>query len=163
LNDSSSSLELLYRQHAPAAFRRARRMLGDDGEAHEIVHDVFVSLLNDPGQHAGRSGLATFLYSAVTHACLNRIRSRRTRERLASERPLLEGNEPALDPERQLILRSALRELPELLAQVAVYYYMDELTHDEIGRILGCSRRHVGNLLDRLFAHPVQKELRSCS
>jgi len=163
LSETSPSLELLYRQHAPAAFRRARRLLGDEAEAHEIVHDVFVSLLNDPGQHAGRSSLATFLYSAVTHACLNRIRSRRTRERLASERPLLPGNEPRLDPEHQLILRSALRELPELLAQVAVYYYMDELTQDEISLILGCSRRHVGNLLERLFAHPAQKELRSCS
>jgi RNA polymerase sigma-70 factor (ECF subfamily) len=60
-------------------------------------------------------------------------------------------------------LRSALRELPEPLAHVAVYYYMDELTQDEISRILGCSRRHVGNLLERLFAHRAHKELRSCS
>jgi RNA polymerase sigma-70 factor (ECF subfamily) len=153
----------LYQRHAPAAFRRALRMLGNEAEAHEVVHDVFLSLLQNPAQYAGRSALATFLYSAVTHACLNRIRSHRTRERLASQRNLIEPSPQPLDPEQRLMLHSALRELPEQLAQVAVYYYMDELTQDEISRILGCSRRHVGQLLERLFAHPAQKELRSCS
>jgi RNA polymerase sigma-70 factor (ECF subfamily) len=42
--------------------------------------------------------------------------------------------------------------LPEPLGHVAVYYYLDELTHEEIAELLGCSRRHVGNLLVRLSA-----------
>ena len=60
------------------------------------------------------------------------------------------------------MLHSALRELPEQLALVAVYYHVDELTHEEISELLGCSRRQVGKLLARLLAHPAQKELRTC-
>ena len=40
--------------------------------------------------------------------------------------------------------------LDEELAQVAVHYYLDEMTHAEIADILGCSRRQVGYLLERL-------------
>jgi len=31
-----------------------------------------------------------------------------------------------------------------------VYLYADELTHDEIASLLGCSRRHVGDRARRL-------------
>ena len=138
-------------------------MLGDEADAHEVVQDVFVSLLQEPAQYAGTSGFATFLYSAVTHACLNRIRKRRVRERLSARAEQPAPAAPPLDAERTLLLHSALRELPELLAQVAVYYYMDELTQDEIGQIIGCSRRQVGKLLARLSTHPVHKEWSRCS
>jgi len=157
------SLEELYRLHAPAAFRRARRMLGDEADAHEVVQDVFVSMLQHPEQYQGKSSLATYLYSAVTHACLNRIRSRRTRERLSARATLPPAAAEPIDAERRLLLHAALRELPDVLAQVAIYYYMDELTQDEIGQIIGCSRRQVGTLLARLSEHPAYKELSACS
>lgn len=157
------NLEELYRLHAPAAFRRARRMLGDEADAHEVVQDVFVSLLQRPDQYEGKSALATYLYSAVTNACLNRIRSRRTRERLSERASLPPGSLEPIDAERRLVLHAALRELPDLLAQVAIYYYVDELTQDEIGEIIGCSRRQVGKLLARLSTHSIHKELSACS
>lgn len=163
MSTTHDDIEQLYQRHAPAAFRRARRMLGDEADAHEIVQDVFVSLLQAPEQYSGKSRLATFLYSAVTHACLNRIRSRRTRERLSSQSVSSPESAVPLDAEQRMVLHSALRELPEELAQIAIYYYVDELTHDEIGEIVGCSRRRVGKLLERLSAHPANKELSACS
>lgn len=162
MSETQPPLDELYRLHAPAAFRRARRMLGVEADALEVVHDVFVSLLQDPAQYAGRSSLATFLYSAVTNACLNRIRNRRTRERLDASSPPPTAATP-LDAEQQLDLHSALRDLPDEVAQVAIYYYMDALTQDEIAQIIGCSRRQVGKILDRLARHPARKELSACS
>jgi RNA polymerase sigma-70 factor (ECF subfamily) len=103
------------------------------------------------------------LYSAVTHACLNRIRSRRTRERLGPHGSSATSRSQPLNAEEHFVLHSALRELPEQLAQVAVYFYMDELTHDEIARIIGCSRRQVGKLLEWISSHPAHKELSQCS
>jgi RNA polymerase sigma-70 factor, ECF subfamily len=147
-------IDALYRSHAPRAFRRACRLLGTDADAYEVVHDVFLSLFERPEQFRGESSMSTFLYRAVTHACLNRIRNRDNRERLLREHVasgaalLPQGSQP----EQLAALRSALARVPEPLAQVAVYYYMDELTHEDIARILGCSRRHVGNLLERLAA-----------
>ena len=49
-------------------------------------------------------------------------------------------------------MREALSTLDEELAGLAVYYYLDEMTHAEIAEQLGCSRRQVGYLLERLDA-----------
>jgi RNA polymerase sigma factor (sigma-70 family) len=79
------AFEELYRRHAANAFRRARRLLANDADAHEVMHDVFLSLFERPEQYEGRSTLSTFLFSAVTHACLNRLRNDKTRRRLLEE------------------------------------------------------------------------------
>ncbi|MGB5809992.1 MAG: sigma-70 family RNA polymerase sigma factor, partial [Polyangiales bacterium] len=47
------------------------------------------------------------------------------------------------------LVRQALELLPEELANAFVYYYVDQMTHAEIAEVMGCSRRQVGNLLER--------------
>jgi RNA polymerase sigma-70 factor (ECF subfamily) len=49
--------------------------------------------------------------------------------------------------------------VPEELAQAAVYYYADEMTHEEIAEVLRCSRRHVGDLLERLHQEVGRREM----
>ncbi len=148
---SLSEIDAAYRAHGHHVYRRAVRMLGHPGDAGEILQEVFLSLLDRPEQFAGESSLATWLYSATTHLCLNRIRDGRTRSRLVAERA---GSLPcpSLPPPADDVaeLRDLLVRLPADLAQVAVYYFGDEMTRDEIAQVLGCSRRHVGHLLERL-------------
>jgi RNA polymerase sigma factor (sigma-70 family) len=151
VTNATHDLELLYRTHAPVAFRRARRLLGSEPDAREVVHDVFLSLFERPGQYGGHSTVTTFLYSAITHACLNRLRNDRTRVRLLREHiPLPPRSNVAWDSEISVTLRATLERMPQPLAQVAVYYYMDELTRDEIAQLLCCSLRHVGHLIQRI-------------
>jgi RNA polymerase sigma-70 factor (ECF subfamily) len=163
---TTDARDALYRAHAPAAFRRARQLLGRESEAHEVVHDVFLGLFERPEQFQGKSSMSTFMYSAITHACLTRLRNERNRVRLLHERASFEeafaASREGLGPEQRAQLASLLGALPEPLGQVAVYHYMDELTQDDIARILGCSRRHVGNLLERITAW-VLTEASSCS
>ena len=49
-----------------------------------------------------------------------------------------------------LTAQQLLAQLPDQLAQVAVYYYFDEMTHEEIAELVGCSRRQVGNLVQQV-------------
>lgn len=159
----AEAFDRAYRRYAPSAFRRARRLLGEEGEAYEVVHDVFLGLLERPEQYRGQSGLSAFVYSAVTHACLNRIRNRKTRLRLLRERfGARLAAKPGSTPEATTILRSVLERMPPPLGEVAVYYYMDGLTHDDIAHILGCSRRQVGNHVSRIAQWADREELRSC-
>lgn len=158
-------LAILYRRHAPAVFRRARRLLGSDADAHEIVQDIFLSLHERPEQFEGRSSLTTYLYSMTTHACLTRLRNQRNRERLRQDRLEPEagsGGEPGLDQEELLELRRTLMSLPEDVAKAAVYSLVDGLTHADIARLLDCSRRHVGDLLERLPATALRREATTC-
>ena len=141
---------VLYRAHAPSVFRRARNLLGSDADAHDVVSDVFLSLYERPAQFQGRSRLSTFLYSMTTNLCLNRLRRQRQRAELHEKVVHFSKSTPPPSPDHVVQLRKLLETVPEALAQVAVYYHLDELTQDEIAEILGCSRRHVGNLLARL-------------
>jgi RNA polymerase sigma-70 factor (ECF subfamily) len=149
----AEAIEQAYRAHGHSVLRRARHLLGDEADAREMVQEIFASLIERPEQFAGQSSMVTFLYAATTHACLNRLRDRRTRARLLAERvapatPEREGP----GAEAAALVRDLLEKLPEDMAMAAVYCYVDELTHEEIASIMGCSRRHVGNLLERVQA-----------
>jgi len=163
---TENTLDALYRTHAPSVFRRARRLLGSDAEAQEVVQDVFLSLFERPEQYAGKSKLTTFLYSAGTHACLNRIRDAKNRLRLLRERAAGDPeakSDVGLTPEKLSLLHRMLERMPEELARAAVYYYVDDLSHDEVARLLGCSRRQVGNLLKRVEEWGRAQELQHAS
>lgn len=139
-------------------------MLGSDADAYEVVHDIFVGLLERPEQYRGASSLATFLYSTVTHSCLNRIRNRHNRLRLLHQywQRAMPQTRPAASAEVSSALHSALRRMPEPLAEVAIYFYLDGLSHEEIASMLGCSKRQVGNHIAAIARWASREELRSC-
>jgi RNA polymerase sigma-70 factor (ECF subfamily) len=142
-------IDEIYALHGHIVLRRARQILGDEHEARDVLHDIFVSLLRQPEQFAHRASITTFLYAATTHACLNRLRNARTRGALTERE--LGGRTSAAGPvaEQRHLARSLLAMLPERLAAVAVYHFIDEMTHEEIAGIIDLSRRQVGNLVER--------------
>lgn len=148
----------LYAAHGHLVLRRARQILNDEAEAQDVLQEIFVSLIHRPEQFSGTSSFTTFLYSASTNRCLNRLRDGKNRRRLLSEQRATE----AVDGrgERLAQMRQLLARLPADLAQVVVYSYLDEMTHEEIAEQLGCSRRHVGDLLARA-AERCQKDERT--
>jgi RNA polymerase sigma-70 factor (ECF subfamily) len=49
-------------------------------------------------------------------------------------------------------LAALLRRIPEDLHEVAVYYYVDDMSQDEIAGLLNVARRTIGNRLDAFRA-----------
>lgn len=141
----------LYAAHGHLVLRRARQLLNDEAEAQDVLQEIFVSLLREPQQFSGASSITTFLYSASTNQCLNRLRDSKNRRRLLAEQRATEAIDARA--ERLAQLRQLLTRLPAELGQVVVYAHMDEMTHQEIAEQLGCSRRHVGDLLSRAAEH----------
>jgi len=160
---NNSKLALIYQRCAPTVFRRARQILGSESDAREVTQDIFLSLLERPEQFGGHSSLTTFLYRMTTNACLSRLRNERNRQRLRRER--IEGADGpeahGPDLEQQLMVQRALQSMPPDLAQAAIYYLVDGLTHAEIAELLECSRRHVGDLLTRVQGWEETKEASS--
>jgi RNA polymerase sigma factor (sigma-70 family) len=150
---SPVAIDATYRAHGASVLRRAWRLLGSEDEAREVLQEVFMSLLEGPGQvrEAQKDGgITAWLYGATTNACLNRLRNARTRARLLAARGAALEEGAAGQAEDITILRDVLARVPAELASVAVYYYADEMTHEEIADVLDCSRRHVGDLLAKL-------------
>ena len=144
----------LYRAYGYVVLRRGRRLLGSESEAEELLQETFAALLvDDRVELDAIEQPAAWLYAAATRRALNQLRDRATRGRLLAERVV-----PALDwtsqPRGDRIAEMAqlLGALPTDQAEAVVYFVVDQLTHDEIAAQLGCSRRHVGNLLARGLA-----------
>jgi RNA polymerase sigma factor (sigma-70 family) len=150
-------IDEIYRRYGDVVLRRARQILGNDHDAREALQQLFMSLLSDPHQFAGRSSITSWLYSATTHLCLNTIRNRKTRLRLAEAHVGADRDVEPARADRIAQVRQLLALLPTELAEVVVYYYVDEMTQDEIADVLGCSRRQVGYLIER--AHGLVKDM----
>jgi len=146
---NAALLDRLYREHGPAVLRRARQILQDEEEARDALQEIFLSLADHP-TFEQRSGTTAWFYTRTTHFCLNRLRDNKNRARLRLERgEQLPISAPARG-ENVVLARDVLTRLPPELAEVAIYYHCDEMTQDEIAVLMGCSRRHVGHLLERL-------------
>jgi RNA polymerase sigma-70 factor (ECF subfamily) len=147
---TAADVEQAYRKYGHSVLRRARALLGDEADAREALHETFLHLLEQPANFAGRSTLLTWLYSVTNHHCLNRLRNHRTRARILDQNHDRGVSAGASSIESRIQLRQVLGGLDEDLASAAILHYLDRLSQDEIAAVMGCSRRRVGYLLQRL-------------
>ena len=143
-------LERLYQRFGGLIMRRARRILGDEQQARDVCHDVFVQILrSDPWAPPSPAG---WLYLTTTNLCLNLLRGSR-RRRLALAR--MPPPSTALPPTEAALL---LRRVPEELQEIAVYYAVDQMTQEEIAAVLGVSQKTISNRIRalRAFLDPSQ-------
>lgn len=148
---SREEIDAAYREYAHSVLRRAQRLLGSTHEAHEVLQEVFMAMLERPEQFSGRSSLLTWLYAATTHRCLNRLRNARSQSELAERhREALVPASSWCAPDHAVAVRRLLASLSEELAAVAIYHHLDRMTLDETAEALGCSRRKVAYLLAEL-------------
>ena len=141
-----SDVEVLYRDYSGLVFRRALSIVKDETEAEECMHDIFCKVVERYDQFDGRSSPATWLYQITTRHCLNVIRDSKRHRALIDQyvRPWWPTSE-SVDHESRQLLEIAWEGLSEELRQVCTYHYIDGLSRDEIGRIMGCTGRTIGH------------------
>jgi len=134
------SPEDIYQRYGAVVYRRARRILGNEQAAKDACQEVFLRLFRTLPEFQSASPV-TWLYTVTTNHCLNVLRDERRR------RTLLEARLPAAVAAPAARLPSLLAGFPEELQEIAVYYFVDEMSQDEIARLLGISQRTVSNRL----------------
>ncbi len=134
----------MYVQHGPAVHRRALALLRDADEARDVMQDVFAKLVAHHHRLRGDVPVLHWLYRVTTNTCLKRLRRRRTHP-LADPEAL---HALAGGGETQVVDRSAvltmLSRLGPMAQEIAVYYYLDQMTMEEVGQMVGRSRKTVG-------------------
>jgi len=139
-----------YRHYGPALVRKAERILRNRDDAVDVVHGLFVDLI----QQRQRILDLPYLYRAVTNRCLNAVRDQANRNRLLErEQPVLaQGGRVRCDDHvigTDLLVRLADR-LDQGHLEVLVCRFFDDLTQDEVAEQLGVSRKTVGKRLARI-------------
>lgn len=142
-----ASIDDLYRAYGSVVYRRARAILGEEQAARDAMQEVFVRAIRSNVEFFENTSPTTWLYRVTTNYCLNVRRNRQRRDELDAVRappPEVVAN----DLDDRLFVLELLSRLPEELAQIAVYYYFDQMNQAEIASLLGVSRRTVGNRLE---------------
>ena len=142
-----ASIDFLYRTYGGMVLRRACTLLGDEHAAQDMVQEVFMKAIQAFPGFRGESALTTWLYQVTTNHCLNSIRDgARRRRALARKMPVGEA-ERVSSQEDRIGVDQLLSLIPRELAEVAIYYYVDQMGQEEIAELLGISERTVRNRL----------------
>lgn len=154
----AASLETLMGRYASRIYRLAYGITRSAADAEEVVQDVFLQVVQKGTGFEGRAALSSWIYRITTNVSLNKRRGKR-RELETSLDELLpryradghrEGDRAYLmidwsgTPERELlagesrrILEEALDRLPDHYRAVLVLKDVEELSNEEVARVVG--------------------------
>jgi RNA polymerase sigma-70 factor (ECF subfamily) len=141
----AEALGELYDAHASAALATALRVVGDRGEAEDIVHDAFVTVWRKIDRFdASRGSLRAWLMTVVRNRAIDKVRARRASADLddADERSLLRtGPNPTWEAVLQRTsgneLRLAMAELPDEQRRAVELAYFAGYTYREVADLTG--------------------------
>lgn len=151
--------------HAPAVYRVALRMIGDETEAEDIVQETFLSAFDAIDSFEGRSGLGTWLYRIAYNAALMRLRKRQPMF-VSIDTPAAGSDDETPAPvelfdwcclpeaefasaEARSELEQAIGELPETLRPVFILRELEGMSTEETAQVLEISVANVKTRLHR--------------
>ena len=153
-----AAVEQAYVAHHAAVRGFARRLVGDEASAEDVVHEAFVALPRAIRRFRGEGSLRSFLIGVAINHSRRHVRSamrrRRATERLATHDevdPPAAAATPADDLRRKRLagrLWSALDRLPIDQRIVFVLCEVEQRTSIEVGEIVGAPE---GTVRTRLF------------
>jgi RNA polymerase sigma-70 factor (ECF subfamily) len=161
-NDDAAYDELVRTYHT-SIFHVAYRMLGDAGEAADVVQDIFLKVFRNIGGFKGEAALKTWIFRIALSEILNRLRwwKRRHRFSTVSLEDTHNGNgsgyyvrdskptpEEALEcKEQERAIQEALSALSSHHRSIIVLRDIEGFSYNEIADVLGIS---VGTVKSRI-------------
>jgi RNA polymerase sigma-70 factor (ECF subfamily) len=135
------ALAELYDRYASLLLALAHRVLGEAGEAEEVLQEAFLQVWNQAARYdASRSSVSTWLILITRSRAIDRLRTRRVEERTtsAAERENIarhaspEAPQAVLRQDRRRRLQSELARLPPEQRQVLDLAFYGGMTQTEI-------------------------------
>jgi RNA polymerase sigma-70 factor, ECF subfamily len=162
----AGAIAQLYDRHAPVMLALARRILGSQADAEDLVHDVFIEAWRHAADYDPDRG-------TVKAWLVLRTRSRAVDIRRSAARTLVDhdsrelarlcalSEDAALGPDKQRV-RQLLRSLPKEQSDVLLLGYFEGLSSTEIAERIsapvGTVKSRIASALGRLRAVLVQRE-----
>ncbi len=153
-------IEDAYRRFGPMVVRRCRALLGDQEQAVDAMHDVFVRLIQS-GDRLDDRGMSSLLYRVATNVSLNKLRTRRRKPENAGD-DMLAALAHATDVEESTGTRRLLQRLlggtSESTTTMAVMHWVDGMSLEEVATETGMSvsgvRKRLRILREQLGGQP---------
>jgi len=149
-----AALTQLYQSHREPLYRHARRMLGEDAAARDVVQEAFTRAITAMPRTREELHFRPWIYRIATNLCLRELTRRARcapprgdlaelgRGRTTRQRAELEGNRGD-DPERShqrreatAYAQAALERLPPQYRQILLLREMEDMDYEELRRVL---------------------------
>jgi RNA polymerase sigma-70 factor, ECF subfamily len=145
-------LEELYRRHAATVHARCRYLLRSEDGARDATQDVFVRALRALPELRAALSPTAFLLRMATNHCLNLQRASRASWREEVLRVGRERTARGIEPDARELVRALLGAAAPEAQEIAVLYFVDELTQAEIAEATGRSLPTVRKRLREFLA-----------
>jgi RNA polymerase sigma-70 factor (ECF subfamily) len=158
------AFQILVERHQTSLLNLIYRFIGDRTESQDLAQEVFLRVWQAASGYKPKAHFTTWLYRIAANICLNEVKSSRRKkwlqflhsdanEQTYGEEDFSDGSpspeDLMLSRERSLQITNALQSLPENQRLVLILRRYDDLSYEEISRILNCSVSAVESLLIR--------------
>jgi RNA polymerase sigma-70 factor (ECF subfamily) len=158
--------EVLLEKYQDRIYRVALKMLRCPEDAEEVCQDTFLTVYRKIDTFQGRSAFYSWLYRIALNCVYMKLRQRKRDEVVSLEHRMphfdengrhlqqipdwsTKADDHLLDHEFRLRLREMVDELPENYKTVFVLHDLEELSNDEVAKIMGLTVAAVKSRLHR--------------
>ncbi len=150
---SDTAFETLVRTTSPRLLAVARRIVGSDEDARDVLQEAYASAFKSIGRFEGNAKLSTWLHRIVVNMALMRLRTRKRKPEESIE-PLLpafkddghmvqvtgqwdDGADVALErAEVQAYVRAQIDKLPDTYRTVLLLRDIEEMSTNDVATLL---------------------------
>jgi RNA polymerase sigma-70 factor (ECF subfamily) len=156
------AFEVLVRRHQTSILNLVYRYVGDKTMGRDLAQEVFIRVWQAADRYKPKAKFTSWIYHIAANLCLNELKSSGRRRLFFSEGHLEEGEtlkeesnlsssaeDILLAEERSRRISEALQSLPKNQRMALILKKYDDLSYQEIARILDCSTSAVESLLAR--------------
>jgi RNA polymerase sigma-70 factor (ECF subfamily) len=160
----NDAFEILVNRHQTSVLNLIYRFIGDRTQAKDLAQEVFIRVWQSAKTYKPKAKFTTWIYRITANLCFNELKSARRKKWLqfrrseADQEVQAEEDFPNSSPSPEDLLLAkehsrqiseALQSLPDNQRMALVLKRYDDLSYEEIGRIMGCSVSAVESLLVR--------------
>lgn len=155
LAGDESAFDEIIEQFSDSLIFFIHRYVQDIAAAEDIAIDVFADLIAYPHRYNFSVQLKTYLFMLGRSRALNYIKRRNKLTVVElSDATVTELDEHSLEEivlkrERERSVNAALKKLPEEMRLAVHLFYFEELSYEEVARVMKKNRKQVDNLLYR--------------
>lgn len=157
------NFETILAEYQDRVYNQAYRMLGNREDAEEATQDIFLNIYKSLEGFRGESKISTWIYSITSNICISRLRKKQL-ETTSLEEPLGEDSTTLGDfihddsPDQQTLMesketaemvRTQVQKLPPDWAMAISLCHFDDLSYDEIAKIMDIPKATVATYIHR--------------
>jgi len=158
------AFEILVNRHQTSILNLIYRFIGDRTQAKDLAQEVFIRVWQAAKTYKPEAKFTTWLYRITANLCLNELKSSRRKKlfqflrsdadnEIHGEKDFPDGSPSPEDlllaKERSHQITKALQCLPENQRMALILKRYDDLSYQEIAKVIGCSVSAVESLLVR--------------